>query len=386
MTASVAILGPLPAPGAVGGVATHTQALARVLRQRGTRVRVFDDAHLYGSAPEGADGVRGASAAVRARLTLLHPDVAFGDRASLSALGVPRKSASARTLLLAQANRAFASDVIHIQQADFRPLYATAARLRQPRVITVHGLGALQTREYPGLASAIPASLQAAEAITTPSRALASEVEALGIPAARIVIIPNGVDRDVFHPRDRAHARALLGLPLEDGLVVFAGRITVHKGAGDLAEAWSRVGDSRRGAKLAFVGPTGDADMTGVADVMTPGPVEPPTLALWLAAADLVVVPSRYEGFGLTALEAMACGRPVVATTVGGLPEVVPPAAGALVPARDPAALADAIAALLGDADARSRAGTAALAAAAPYTWEAAADAFLAVYDGLLRS
>ncbi|MHB1341581.1 MAG: glycosyltransferase family 4 protein [Coriobacteriia bacterium] len=385
MTASVAILGPLPAPGAVGGVATHTRELARVLRHRGTRVRVFDDAHVSGGAPDGADGVRGASVSVRARLTLRYPDVAFGDHAALTALGIPRRNASTRSLLLAAANRTFAPDIIHIQQADFRPLYADVARLGRPRVITVHGLGTLQTREYPALASVIPENLLAASAITTPSRALASEVEALGVPAARITVVPNGVDHDVFHPREQVQARALLGLPPQDLLVLFAGRITAHKGAGDLAGAWSRVRDSLPSARLAFVGPAGDADVAGVAGVVTPGPVEPPTLALWLAAADLVVVPSRYEGFGLSALEAMACGRPVVATAVGGLPEVVPPAAGALVPPRDPVALADAITALLGDDDARLQAGTAALAAAAPYTWEAAAEAFLTIYDTLLR-
>lgn len=347
-------------------------------------MRVLDDAHVRGKSPDGASGVRGASAFDRARLALRFPRIAAVDLAALMALGVPRANAVARALLMAEAVETASPDVCHVQQADFRPLYADAAGLRQPRVITVHGLGALETLEYPGLATAIPANLLAADAITTPSRALADEVEALGVSGERITVIPNGVDHERFRPRERAGARTKLGMPPDMELVVFAGRVTAHKGAGDLAAAWEHVITGGRDATLAFVGPAGDVDVQGLTRVIAPGPVDPDTLALWLAAADVIAVPSRYEGFGLAALEAMACGRAVVATAVGGLPEVVPAAAGALVPPRDPAAMADALVSLLDDADARASAEFAALAAAARYTWTATADAFIAIYDSLL--
>ncbi|MCE5203451.1 MAG: glycosyltransferase family 4 protein [Actinomycetia bacterium] len=381
----VAILGPLPAGGVVGGVATHTGELARALTRAGVPVRVFDDAHPHGAAPEGADGVRGASAGTRLRLALADLRHGLGGLQELSRLGIPRTTSRARTLLLADAARAFSPEVIHIQQADFRPLYADAAGLDRPRVITVHGLGALETKEYPGLAQVIPANLANADAVTTPSHALAEEVTALGVPADRVTVIPNGVDHTRFYPRDRGQARLRLGVDHDSPLVVFAGRITVHKGAVDLAKAWPDVRRAHPHALLAFVGPSGDADVNGVEGALLPGTATPADLAWWYAAADVVVVPSRYEGFGLVALEAMACGRPVVATAVGGLPEVVPPKAGALVPPRDPAALADAIAALLGDPQTRSVAEDASQEAAARYTWDATASSFIHIYRELQR-
>jgi len=187
---------------------------------------------------------------------------------------------------------------------------ADAAGLDRPRVITVHGLGALETKEYPGLAQVIPANLRNADAVTTPSHALAEEVTALGVPADRVTVIPNGVDHTRFYPRDRGQARLRLGVDHDSPLVVFAGRITVHKGAVDLAKAWPDVRRAHPHALLAFVGPGGDADVDGVDGALLPGAATPEDLAWWYAAADVVVVPSRYEGFGLVALEAMACGRP----------------------------------------------------------------------------
>lgn len=388
MSVRVAIFGPLPSPGAVGGVATHTASLASALRDSGVAVRVLDDAHARGATPAGADGVRGASAAVRLRLALAARTRTTGRVTAfetLDALGVPRATARARSLLLASACRAFNPQVLHVQQADFRPLFADAAGLDMPRVIAVHGLGALETREYPGLADAVPANLEAAALITTPSRALAREVAALGIEPGRIKVIPNGVDHVRFYPRERALARERLGLDPDVPLVVFAGRVTVHKGAGDLAIAWAGVRRALPRARVAFVGPAGDADISGVHGAIAPGAVDPDTLSWWYAAADVVAVPSRYEGFGLVALEAMACGRAVVACAVGGLPEVVPAAAGVLVAPRDIAALEEAITAMLRDPDARGAAEAAARKAASAYTWAATAAAFANTYDTLLR-
>lgn len=382
MTPRIALYGPLPSAGAIGGVATHTQALQAGLLAAGAAVRVLDDAHAFGLAPEGADGIRGANALVRARLAL--PPGSRGTSVEeLTSLGVSRTTAVTRSRLLARSNREFKPQVLHIQQADFRPLYADAAGIRTPRLITVHGLGALETGEYPGLDRVIPRNLLAADAITTPSHALADEVAALGVPRERITVIPNGVDHARFAPRDRDAARRALGLGNGD-IVVFAGRVTAHKGAGDLLEAWTSVRERFPRASLAVVGPAGDVPTADAPGVLTPGPADRETLPLWLCASDLVVVPSRYEGFGLSALEAMACGRPVVATNVGGLPEVVPPQAGRLIPPRDPHAMADAIVALLGDAGAREAASRAALAAAGPYTWDRVAAAFMSTYDTLL--
>ncbi len=387
----VAFLGPLPSTGAIGGVATHTDAVVPLLRARGLDVRVFDDAHIAGSAPPDAIGVRGAPAPVLARRALSNPGAALGRPgdgalASITALGIPWRQAFSRTLLLAEATRAYQPELVHVQQADFRPLYADAAGITAPRIITVHGLGSLATLEYPGLAEVIPGNLKAARAVTVPSCALAREVEELGVESSRITVIPNGVDHSVFSPADRNEAREALGLSPDRPLVVYAGRVTQAKGAGDLSRAWPLVLESVADAQLAFVGPLGDADLDPTPEALTPGPAGPEAIARWFAAADVVAVPSRYEGFGLSALEAMACARRVVAAEVGGLAEIVPPAAGKLVPAGDGEALVSALVEMLesGPED-RASAESAALAASAPYTWEAAAEGFAALYETVLE-
>lgn len=388
----VALLGPLPSTGAIGGVATHTDAVVPLLRAHGLDVRVFDDAHIAGSAPVDAIGVRGAPAPVLARRALSNPSAALGRPgggalADITALGIPWRQAFSRTLLLAEATRAYQPELVHIQQADFRPLYADAAGMTGPRIITVHGLGSLTTLEYPGLAEMIPANLAAADAVTVPSSALAEEVEALGVARERITVIPNGVDHAVFTPGDRTEAREMLGLSCDRPIVVYAGRLTQAKGVGDLSRIWPLVLESIPDAQLAFVGPLGDANLDPTPEALTPGPVGPAEVARWFAAADAVVVPSRYEGFGLSALEAMACARRVVAAEVGGLVEIVPPEAGKLVPAENPEALVDALVEVLeADTAERESAEAAAHAATTPYSWEAVADAFVSLYEAIVQN
>jgi D-inositol-3-phosphate glycosyltransferase len=105
-------------------------------------------------------------------------------------------------------------------------------------------------------------------------------------------------------------------------------------------------------------------------------------LPLYYAAADVVVMPSHYESFGMVALEAMACGTPVVASDVGGLSfTVADGVTGYLVPARDPAALAERICDILNDPVHRDELGQGAMRAAQQYGWERVADQIEALYD-----
>lgn len=386
----VLILGPTPDATTRGGVAVHTERLSHALARAGITAQVCSDTLVWSGPYERVVGVRGCSATRRAALIAARPLAWTGilrrvnADARIAALGMDAHAAAVRTLLIAEVARRETPRVVHVQQADFRPLYADWARLPTRRLITVHGLGALETKEYPALAEVIPANLRGAAAVAVPSQALADEVVALGVPAERIAVIPSGVDHEVFWPRDRAACRRELGIDPDRPLVVYVGRVTEPKGAADLIEAIGTVREGGLDTMLALVGPLGLPHAPQAsAELLLPGEMEPEQVALWLGAADVVVVPSHYEGFGLAALEAMACGRPVVATQVGGLAQVVPPDAGAQVPPRDPAALAGAIGALLCDGTRRSHAATVGIEAASAYTWERCAGAYASLYRSL---
>lgn len=164
---------------------------------------------------------------------------------------------------------------------------------------------------------------------------------------ARIRAIPNGCDATIFHPRDRNEARAALRLDADAELVVYVGRLVPEKGLRELLDAMATLAPQRPKLQLALVG---EGPMRTELDariaagpalrVHLPGAQGPHEVARWMAASDLVTLPSYSEGHPNVLVEALACGRPVVATPVGGIPEVVDADCGLLVAARDPAALA----------------------------------------------
>jgi glycosyltransferase involved in cell wall biosynthesis len=167
----------------------------------------------------------------------------------------------------------------------------------------------------------------------------------------RYAVIRNGVDLTRFRPateRARATARAALGLPATAPLVVCVGRLTRQKGQDVLLAAWPAIRRECPDARLVLVG---DGDLRAalaavpVDGVRFAGAVA--DVRDWLAAADVVTSPSRWEGLSLTVLEAFAVGRGVVVSDVPGLAEVVSPEVGARVPAGDPGALAAAVVARL---------------------------------------
>ncbi|WP_371580188.1 glycosyltransferase [Streptomyces sp. NBC_01314] len=169
-------------------------------------------------------------------------------------------------------------------------------------------------------------------------------------------VIPNGVDLQRFRPAPVAAIRAEL-TPLHEvdpaaPLVVCVGRLCRQKGQEVLLEAWSTVARRVPGARLVLVGDGPDRDrLRALApkSVLFAGAVA--DVVRWYQAADLVVLPSRWEGMALAPLEAMACGRPVVATDVDGARESLPRslASRCLVPPENPAVLAEAVADLLLD-------------------------------------
>lgn len=170
----------------------------------------------------------------------------------------------------------------------------------------------------------------------------------------QVSVIPNGIDPERFHPASVDTVRASLLPQLEPAapLVVCVGRLCRQKGQDVLLTAWPDIAREVPGARLVLVGdgPDGERLRSRAPDsVLFAGAVT--DAVPWYQAADLVVLPSRWEGMALAPLEALACGRPVVVTDVDGARESLPAALAprCLVPAGNPAALAGAVAGLLLD-------------------------------------
>ena len=155
-----------------------------------------------------------------------------------------------------------------------------------------------------------------------------------GAPADTIGVVPCGVNLDLFHPVEKSEARQRLGLPQNDSIILYVGRFAPLKGIRRLLEALTFLKHHKR-LRLVIVG--GDGEQTpesrrlldlsgewGIQDrVSLAGRVEQKNLPLHYSAADLLVVPSHYESFGLVALESLACGTPVVATPVGAMKDIL---------------------------------------------------------------
>lgn len=218
----------------------------------------------------------------------------------------------------------------------------------------------------------------------------------------RIRVVPPGVDHELFFPRDRDRAKARLHLT-DVRLLLFVGRLQAHKGPDvavrALAEAVARDPAATRDVVLAIVGGPSGADQgaevarlmdlasaLGVGERVILFPPQPQSrLADFYAAAELVLVPSRSESFGLVALEAQASGTPVVAAAVGGLRYVVKDGVtGHLVEGHDPGDHAERVLSILGDPKARARMGDAGVARSLRFSWDATAAAMLSVYRELL--
>ena len=220
-----------------------------------------------------------------------------------------------------------------------------------------------------------------------------------GAAAERIAVIPCGVDTELFQPMSQAAAKDLLELP-PDPMLLYVGRLQPIKGLETLLDAMARLGGA---ARLYIVG--GDSDEPDPGDTASGharelrsrvavlglgervcfiGPQPQRRLRLFYAAADATVMPSYYESFGMVALEAMACGSPVVASRVGGLTTTVKDGVtGYLVTEGDPSALAERLELLLHDPETRARLGVNASRWAADHRWPCVAEAVCRLYSEL---
>jgi D-inositol-3-phosphate glycosyltransferase len=285
--------------------------------------------------------------------------------------------------------------------------HALKHELDLPLMSTFHTLDRVKATSSPEEeAAAEPARRAAAEAeiVGCSDAVLAScPVEAdqlsdlYGADPARVEIVAPGVDHAFFGPGDQRQARRAVGLAAEGETILFVGRIQPLKGLTVAVDALAALGD-RPQATLVVVGgpsgPHGPAELAAVTErierfglgprvrMVAPQPHE--ILSTYYRAADVCVVPSRSESFGLVALEAAACGVPVVAAAVGGLTSLVEHGrTGYLVDERDPDTYAAHLRAVLADRELAADLGWAARLRSEGYTWAAAATDLRAVNDRL---
>jgi D-inositol-3-phosphate glycosyltransferase len=275
-------------------------------------------------------------------------------------------------------------------------------RLSLPLVSTFHTLGRVKTQTgdvEPALRIDAEATVIGCSDLVTASNPVeAEQLERLyGARPELIELVPPGVDRAFFSPGDRAGARAALGFD-DRPLVLFVGRLQPLKGVGIAVGALDRL--ARSDARLVVVGgpsgTEGEAEAVrvakqvaelGLADRVEFVPPQPHhLLSTYYRAADVCVVPSRSESFGLVALEAAACGIPVVASAVGGLTTLVDDGVtGFLVEGRDPGDFAARIDELLGDPARAAAMSAAAEARSRRYVWATTAARLRRVYADLVR-
>lgn len=242
-------------------------------------------------------------------------------------------------------------------------------------VHTYHSLGSVKyqsMKQYPGIAAtrlAIEAEiLEQANCIVATSPQEQDSLRTLS-HQGYIEVIPCGTDVDTFHSLPKAEARATLGLAPDDTVVLYVGRFDPRKGIETLVRACTHLKVSGQIAsdklRLVIVGGSDPTQADGqerqrierivqeiglVEQTIFAGQIGHDLLPLYYTAADVCVIPSHYEPFGLVAIEAMACGTPVVASDVGGLKfTVVPEETGLLVPPENPEAFAAAIVRVLSD-------------------------------------
>jgi teichuronic acid biosynthesis glycosyltransferase TuaC len=286
-----------------------------------------------------------------AGIDVTHPRTLFVPRLAHSAWG-PLYAASIAPALAAYRGKV---DVVLGSWAypDGFAAVIAAKILRVPCVVKLHGSDINVIAKLPGPRWLTAWALPQAERVVAVSRALADEVVALGVLRERVAIVMNGVDADLFKPRDRTAARSELGMPAGP-LALYVGNLKPEKGIVDLVQAWEAVLQRVPDATLAIVGggPYRSELETAIkrygerVKLLGPQPLE--RVPVWMAACDVLTLPSHNEGTPNVVLEALASGRRVVATSVGGIPDLITgPTLGTLVPAKDPDALADALAVAL---------------------------------------
>lgn len=283
------------------------------------------------------------------------------------------------------------------------PPAALVARLRGlPLVVSLHGSDVYLAERAAPISLAAAGAFRAAGAITACSGDLGQRAMRLGAPAERVSVIPYGVDAGQFAPDPLAGPalRGSLGLPADTPLVLTMSRLVYKKGLTYLLEAWPQVLATQPRAVLVIAG-YGDlrdelerraVELGLAASVRFPGQLERAEAARAINGADVYVVPSirdqrgNVDGLPNALLEGMAAARPIVASRVAGIPDVIDDGVhGLLTPERDPGAIAAAVSRLLADRALAGRLGAAARARVRDdLTWDKTAQRFEQAYTRAL--
>ena len=400
-----------PGTGDAGGLNVYVVQTARRLAERGTQVEVFTRATSSSLPP-----------AVELAPGVLVRHVTAGPFEGLGKDDLPGQlCAFASGVMRTEAARPPGYyDLIHSHYwLSGQVGWLAADRWQVPLVHTMHTMARVKNLTLADGDSPEPLGreigeqqvVEAADRLVANTRQEADQlVELYRADPARVSIVPPGVDLERFTPDDgtgpagsgRAGARAALGLPPDAAVLLFVGRIQPLKAPDVLlraaVELLAERPELRRRLVVAVVGgPSGSglrrpeslvrlARELEVADVVR---FEPPAagerLVQWYRAADLVAVPSYSESFGLVALEAQACGTPVVAADVGGLRDAVADGrSGLLVPGHDPRTWALRLGDLLADDARRAALASGATSHAASFGWDRTVDGLQQAYADVL--
>lgn len=284
---------------------------------------------------------------------------------------------------------------------------AVAMRLSErwgvPHVAMFHTLGEVKNRarvterEPAGRIAAEREIARQADAVVVASEHERHLLEALyEADATRVTVVPCGVDLDRFAPMEKEVARRTLGIPEGERIILFVGRIEPLKGIDILISAAAQLHDDEN-FRVLIVGGDARAEEE-IAQLRSHasrldvdhhisfvGSVAHDELPLYYNAADVCVVPSYYESFGMVAVESMACGTPVVASRVGGLTSTVMDGeTGYLIAWRCPEPFAERLELLLDNDELRASFGRAGRAAVERFRWANVADAIASLYEGVL--
>lgn len=273
-----------------------------------------------------------------------------------------------------------------------------------PHIVMFHTLGAVKNNaaigeQEPELRVAAEKKLtQTCQRILAPTeRERENIVRFCNAPSEKIGVVPCGVNLDLFQPMDQAAARQRLGFQDDESIVLYVGRFAPIKGIDRLLEAMTYLKHYQR-LRLLIIGGDGPdtpefqnlQDLTrklGIQDLVTfAGRIEQKSLPPYYSAADVLVVPSYYESFGLVGLESLACGTPVVATQVGAMGNILRDGkSGQLVANAQPRTLAHSIEKIIAASPATTVSAQGIRASVLKYGWSNVASAIIDEYETILR-
>ena len=375
-----------------GGMNVYIRHVARELSDRGIYVDIFSRCHNPND-PQIED--------VADRARVIHVSAGdFSDDKTTLPYHLPEFVCG---LLEYTGRHSLSYDIIHSHYwLSGRVGAILSRRWNVPHVATFHTLAEIKKRARVGEREPEERSLGEAKVIRSADSIVAfsrherdAMIRFYGASGRKIAVIPCGVDVDLFRPLDKEMSRRRLGLQ-DERVVLYVGRLEPLKGVDILLKAVAQL-ERGESVKTLIVGGDleEDQEMTrlkslshrlGISDrVSFLGSLKQQELPFYYSAADICVVPSYYESFGLVALESMACGTPVIASRVGGLPTIVKDGLnGYLIPWRRPEPFADGMDVLFDNSTIRNAMSEASLRTAMSMRWPAVVDSLVDSYHALL--